>query len=76
MLHKPHSYEPLLKAHVIVGCSTETALKVFFNKNDFLKEAVDFAYVGFFDENGVKFNEVQVVDWQEGFNGLHFQDEY
>jgi len=76
MQYKPMDYPTMSKAHIFVGCDTESATKVYFSKEALLEEIADHAYIAFFDKDGSKIDEVKVVDWQEGHEELMLEDSF
>lgn len=64
--HIPSEFIERTKAHVIVGCTSESASKVYFNANDAIKEAEQHQYLAFFDAAGDKMSEVKVMYADDG----------
>lgn len=63
MLEHPEDVDLFQKAHVIVGCDTENAQKVYFNAESAIENIGNHEYVAFFDAQGEKIGEVQVQHW-------------
>lgn len=60
MLQRPEDVELFQKAHLFVGCSTESAQKVYFKAEDAIEYLCNHSYISFFDTEGNKIGEVQV----------------
>ena len=67
--YKPEEFPIPEGTILIIGCDTESPRKVWYNKEDFIREAVDHAYICFVDKSGDVIREVKVMDWQEGVEG-------
>ena len=65
MLHRPEDVPLFQAAHLIVGCSTESANKVYFTAEKAIDNLGDHDYMAFFDVNGDKIGEVQVQHWMD-----------
>jgi hypothetical protein len=77
MRHKPEDYPLMSTAHVIAGCDTETAQKLYFAKEAALAGVAAHSYMAFFDQSGEKIGEVRIDDVENGqVDEVMFQDEY
>jgi len=66
LLQHPDEIAFFNAAHVIVGCSTESADRVYFSSENAIKHLGDHHYMAFFDVDGKKIGEVQVEDCDDG----------
>jgi sensor histidine kinase regulating citrate/malate metabolism len=77
MRHKPEDYPLMSTAHVIVGCDSEIAQKLYFSKEAALLGVSAHFYIAFFDQSGEKIGEVRIDDVENGQpDEVVFEDEY
>lgn len=65
MLKRPEDVALFQEAHLLVGCSTESAQKVYFKAEEAIEKLGDHDYMAFFDSNGDKIGEVQIKHWMD-----------